>query len=258
MLDVKSDHGVLVLMLNRPEAKNALCPPLVESIITTLKKAAIDNETRVIVLTGAPPAFTSGMDVNVFKNRHEPDNRKLLNYQVREMFDTFIDFPKPIIGAVNGVGVGFGATILGLCDIVIMAESAKLSAPFASLGIGPEACSSYTLPRLMGWQAASWFLYSSEWMDSAECKALGLALETTPDSELMEQAMKRAHALSAKSMMSLIATKEVLMATKRDALHEANRLEMKRILELVEGPACEEGMRAFFEKRPPDFVKAGL
>lgn len=258
MLCVQTDDGVTVMTLNRPDAMNALCPLLVSAIIETLNATGKDEATRVAVLTGAPPVFTSGMDVNVFKNRETPENRHLLEHQVREMLDAFIDYPKPLIGAVNGVGVGFGATILGLCDIVIMAESARLSAPFCSLGVGPEAGSSLTLPGLMGWQAASWFLYSSDWMDAAQCKAAGLALDIVGDEDLMTNAMERARQLASQSVTSLLATKQLLMAPRREALHAANHLEMDRFLELIEGPACEEGIKAYFEKRPPAFLGAGI
>jgi len=258
MLDAHNEDGVLILTLNRPELKNALSPSLVQSIITALTNAGNDNATRVVILTGAPPAFCSGMDVNVFKNRHEPANSDLLNNKIREMFDAIIDFPKPIIAAVNGAGVGFGATILGLCDIVILAQSAKLVAPFASLGLGPEACSSYTFPRTMGWQAAGWFLYSSQWMDAAECKATGLALDVVPDDQLMAQVLQRAKTIAGNSIVSLMATKEALMSPRREHLREACRIEWEQFRDLLEGPAFEEGMRAFFEKRAPDYREAGL
>lgn len=216
MLDVLNEDGIVVLTLNRPELKNALCPPLVQSIIAALKNAA------------------------------------------GEMLDTIIDFPKPIIAAVNGVGVGIGATILGLCDIVILAQSAKLIAPFSSLGLGPEACSSYTFPRSMGWQAASWFLYSSQWMDAAECKAAGLAMDVVPDDQLMAQVMQRAKIIAENSIVSLMATKHALMSPRREQLREACRIELEQFRELLEGSAFEEGMRAFFEKRAPDYREAGL
>lgn len=258
MLDVKNDDGVLVLTLNRPEAKNALCPPLVESIIEAFEQAAADPDTRVVVFTGAPPLFTAGMDVKVFSNINDPTNRNLLENRVPAMFDTMIDFPKPIVGAVNGVGVGYGATVLGLCDIVIMAQSARLVAPFASLGVGPEAASSFTLPERMGWQEASWFLYSCQWMDAEACRAAGLALDVVPDDALLDEAMKRARVMAAHSVNALMATKRMLMAPRREQLREANHREMQRFVELIEEPAGQEGLQAFFEKRAPEFQKAGL
>jgi len=258
MLDVQNIDGIEVLTLNRPEAMNALVPHLVESLIEGLELAATTRETRVVVITGAPPVFCAGMDINVFTNRHEPINANLLNKKIPELFETLINFPKPIIVGVNGPGVGFGTTILGLCDIVIMGQSAKLSAPFTALGVAPEACSTYTFPQIMGTQAANWFLYSSQWMDAEACKAAGLALDVVPDEELMDHVMRRARAIAVNSVDSLLATKQLLMAPRRERLRDAYRTEMLRFSELLDGPACAEGMRAFFEKRTPKFIEAGL
>lgn len=258
MLDVQNSDGIKVLTLNRPEAMNALVPELVESLIEALKEAAGAHETRVVAVTGAPPAFCAGMDINVFANRHDPVNATLLNKTIPELFETLIDFPKPIIVGVNGPGVGFGTTILGLCDLVIMGQSARLSAPFTALGVAPEASSTYTFPRLMGTQAANWFLYSSQWMDAEACKAAGLALDIVPDEALMDHVMHRARTIAVSSLDSLLATKQLLMAPRREHLRNAYRVEMLRFSELLDGPACAEGMRAFFEKRSPEFIEAGL
>ncbi|MEM8936238.1 MAG: enoyl-CoA hydratase-related protein [Pseudomonadota bacterium] len=258
MLDVHAENGILTLTFNRPEAKNSLSIEVIETLTASLKNAATDDSTRVVILTGAPPLFTSGMDVKVFVNWREPENLALLKYKVPDMFHTFIDFPKPIICAVNGMGVGYGATILGICDFVIMAESAKISAPFAKLGIVPEACATHTFPRLMGRQAANWFLTSGEWMSAQACKDAGLAMEVVADDALMDVAMKRAQTLSANSLTTLMETKKMITDPWRQELHEANRLEMQRLVEFLDGPACAEGVKAFFEKRAPDFISASL
>jgi len=257
-LDVQNSDGIEVLTLNRPEAMNALVPQLVESLIEALRQAATTTDTRVVVLAGAPPAFCAGMDVNVFANRHETVNANLLNNTIPELFETLIDFPKPVVAGVNGPGVGLGTTILGLCDIVIMGESAKLSVPFTALGVMPEACSSYTFPRLMGTQAANWFFYSSQWMDAAACKAAGLALDVVPDDALLDHVIRRARTIAVNSLESLLATKQVLMGPRREHLRETYRAEMSKFSELLDGPACAEGMQAFFEKRSPQFIEAGL
>jgi enoyl-CoA hydratase/carnithine racemase len=258
MPDISIDNHILTIQFNRPEAKNALNPQVVGTLISTLREQANNPKVRVAIITGTGPVFSAGMDVNVFKHAHDPENAALLNYQVRDMFDAIIDFPKPIIGAANGLGVGFGFTVLGLCDIVIMAESAKFSLPFASLGACPEGCSTFTLPHLLGWQKASWLLYSGDWITAQECKTVGLALEVVPDEELHHTAKHCANKLAAKSLTSLMVTKKTLMASRKSALFEANRLEMNDFVKLIVHPACKEGVSAFFEKRQPDFISQDL
>ena len=90
------------------------------------------------------------------------------------MIDALAGFPKPLICAVNGVGVGIGITILGYADLVLMSSTAKLKCPFTSLGVAPEAASSYLMPRLIGRQNAAWLLMSSEWITAEEALRMGL------------------------------------------------------------------------------------
>ncbi|MEM8564327.1 MAG: enoyl-CoA hydratase-related protein, partial [Pseudomonadota bacterium] len=172
---------------------------------------------------------------------------------VPKMFNTFIDFPKPIIMGVNGMGVGWGATVLSHADVVIMAESAKLRAPFAALGAVPEACSTEAFPRLLGYQQAFWFLTSGEWMSAQQCKQAGLALAVVADEELKAEAMQRAQTLAAFPRQALIRSKALIKRHHREAMRIANREEMDCFNEMLEHPACKEGIGAFLEKRPADF-----
>jgi enoyl-CoA hydratase/carnithine racemase len=195
------------------------------------------------------------MDVGALLNREDPANVRMLSGHVPKMFDTFIDFPKPLIMAVNGVGTGFGATVLGLADFVIMAESARIMAPFAALANVPEACSTFTFSRKMGHAQSFWFLLSGEWMDARQCKAAGLAQEVVADDELASETMRRAQRLAFFPTVSLVETKKLMMDPYREQMKQANRSELARFNELLEHPACQEGARAIMEKRAPDFSR---
>ena len=123
--------------------------------------------------------------------------------------------------AINGVGAGIGATIAGLADLTFIAEDARLRCPFSALGLTAEAASTYTFPRLLGHQRATWFLLSSEWISANECVEAGLALQAWPKDELMERVMEQAQKLAALPAASLIQTKALMMDPIRDELKAA-------------------------------------
>jgi enoyl-CoA hydratase/carnithine racemase len=174
-------------------------------------------------------------------------------FSLADMFDAFLDFPKPIILAINGVGVGFGCTIAGLADMVFMANNSRLRAPFSSLGLTAEACSTVTFPQLIGYQKAFWALLSSEWISAEECKDSGLAFEIVDPDNLMEVVYTHARILASQPLVSLITTKELLMNPRREALRETYRRENAELFALMGGPANLEAIAAFTEGRKPDF-----
>ena len=191
MLKVSREGAVLILRFNSPKTKNALTPEAMRTLIETLRATSTDNSVKTAILTGAPPVFTSGMQLDFFHDYRSPQAKQVLHELVPQMLGAFIDYPKPWIAAVNGPGVGFGATICGLSDMTLMAASAKLRAPFSSLAVVPEAASTVTFPEQMGYQTAMWMLLGGEWMDAETCVRRGLAVDVIPDDGLMGEAMRR-------------------------------------------------------------------
>ena len=133
-------------------------------------------------------------------------------YGFAGLIDALIAFPKPLVCAVNGVGVGIGTTILGFADLVFMSSAARLRCPFTSLGLAPEAASSYLLPGLVGRQNAAWLLMSSEWIDAEEARAMGLVWKVCAPDDLQAEAMRHARLLASRPLPSLIAVKRALAA----------------------------------------------
>jgi len=186
-LTVEDQAGVRLVTMNRPKALNALNAEMTDELTDSFLAATSDDSIKVLVLTGAGRAFSAGADL-AGRSDYTP------RHGLAGMVTSMIDFPKPFIAAVNGLGVGYGATVCGLADSVIMAQSARLRAPFSALGLTAELASTFTLPRLMGRQNASWFLLSAEWMDSQQCKDTGLAQRVVDDKKLLEEALnKRCH-----------------------------------------------------------------
>ena len=169
------------------------------------------------------------------------------------LLDAIIDFPKPFIVAVNGVGAGIGATICGLADLTFIANEARLRCPFSALGLTAEAGSTYLFPFLMGRQHASWFLMSAEWMSGAECSEAGLAMQSVPLEDLMPTVLGKAKTLSALPLASLQTTKKLIVDPHREQLRETFKAENTALAELVGQPANREALNAFQEKRDPNF-----
>ncbi|MEM9351369.1 MAG: enoyl-CoA hydratase/isomerase family protein, partial [Pseudomonadota bacterium] len=138
MLTVTKDAFVQTVTINRPEVKNAVNPAVADGLIDTLRAAGEDPEVKVMILTGAGSIFTAGVDLGCLLKRNEPDNHRMLYERLPIMVAEFIKFPKPLIIAVNGIGIGFGATVAGIGDVTVMDETAKLRTPFTSLGVVPE------------------------------------------------------------------------------------------------------------------------
>jgi len=160
-LQIDDHNRVRTLTLNRPEALNAFNEALYDATAEALLAAAEDPEVAVVLLTGTGRGFSAGTDLAEMQARTTDPDFTEGKYGFRGLIDALSGFPKPLICAVNGVGVGIGATILGYADLAFMSSTARLKCPFTSLGVAPEAASSYLLPQLVGRQNAAWLLMSS-------------------------------------------------------------------------------------------------
>ena len=250
MISVTDNGAVRSLLLDRPEALNAFNNRMFDQLADALLLAADDDSVKVVVITGAGRAFSAGLDLASIGDDHPKPKHGFPG-----LYEAFLEFPKPLLLAINGLGVGFGCTICGLVDLVFMAQSARLRCPFSALGLTAEAGSTITFPALLGHQAAAWALMSSEWLDAKTCQRLGLAFAAVADEELLTVTLQHAEILAAQPLASLMTTKELLMAPRRDALREADELEGAAMASLMGGAANREAIAAFKQKRTADFSK---
>ncbi|MDI2126030.1 enoyl-CoA hydratase/isomerase family protein [Yinghuangia seranimata] len=253
MIRIEDTDRVRVLTLDRPEALNAFNEALYDATCEALIDAAADPAVAVVVITGTGRAFSAGTDLVEMAQRNSGTfaNGK---HGFPGMVDQLAAFPKPLILAVNGLGLGIGATIIGFADLVFMASDARIKCPFTSLGVAPEAASSVTFPALIGRQKAAWVLLSSEWIGAEECVEMGLAFKACPPDELMAETLRHARVLAAKSVASLVESKRVLLAALGDRIAEARARENDAFRLLLGGPANREALTAFAERREPDFA----
>jgi enoyl-CoA hydratase/carnithine racemase len=254
MLRSDDSDRVRLLTLDRPGALNAFNEELYDALTDALAAALDDPAVAVVVLTGAGRAFCAGTDLLEMAQRATDPAFVPGRHGFVGLIDGLIAFDKPLLLAINGLGLGIGATIIGLSDLVFMSSSARLRCPFTDLGVAPEAASSYTFPMLLGRQGASWALMSSEWLSADECRDLGLAFRVTAPDDLLETTMAHARVLAAKPISSLRATKRLMTAHHRDAIATARKGENAAFEELMQGPANREALAAFAEKRAPDFA----
>ncbi|MYD97604.1 MAG: enoyl-CoA hydratase/isomerase family protein [Gammaproteobacteria bacterium] len=248
MVVVTEDNGVRTIALNRPEVLNAWNNQQYDEVTEALLAAERDDACRVVVMTGTGRAFSAGADLSSSAYADDPPK-----HGIRGFLRTVVDFPKPFLLGINGLGVGIGATLAGLADVAYMAESARLRCPFTELGLVAEAGSTVMFPALMGRQRAMWFLLSSEWMSATECKQAGLVLDVYPDDGFLAAVQAQAAKLAALPTASIAGIKRLIVDPGREHLKAVIDTENATIRSLQGQPANREAIAAFREKRKPDF-----
>jgi len=254
-LQIDDRDRVRTLTLDRPEALNAFNEALYDATAEALLAAAEDPGVAVVLLTGNGRAFSAGTDLMEMHARATDDPDFVPGaHGFLGLLDALAAFPKPLVCAVNGVGLGIGATILGYADLAFMSTSARLKCPFTSLGVAPEAASSYLFPQLVGRQDAAWMLLSAEWVSAEEAKQMGLVWRVCEPDDLLPEARRHAELLAARPISSLVAVKRTMTEPLRAEIRAARDRENAAFAELMGGPANLEALAAFAEGREPDFT----
>jgi 2-(1,2-epoxy-1,2-dihydrophenyl)acetyl-CoA isomerase len=255
MADLRVDtaDGVATLTLDRPDALNSLTLPLKEELARAFHSLGRDRAVRAVVLTGAGRAFCAGQDL---RERLEPDAAPLAT-EVRERYTPIIlamrRLEKPIVGAVNGVAAGAGASLAFACDIRIAAESASFILAFGKVGLVPDSGASWFLPRLVGASRAAELALTTDPLSAADAERIGLVSRVVPGERLLDEAQALAGRLAAGAPVALGLTKRALNHAVDASLEE--QLEYEAVLQGIAGATADhaEGVAAFVEKRPPRF-----
>jgi enoyl-CoA hydratase/carnithine racemase len=221
-----TDHdGARVLTFDRPEVLNAFNVAMYEASIDALRSALADDRVGAVVLTGAGRAFSSGADLVELAAIAQGNGPPGSDGAFATLIEVLADFDKPLLAAVNGVGVGLGFTILAYCDVVYIDGSARLKAPFVELGVPPEAASTYLFPARVGWQHAARILLTAEWVSAPEAVAIGIATEVCADGTALDHAIATAQRIATGAPGAVRATKRLLLAAQRDAVMAARARE---------------------------------
>ena len=211
-ISIEKKGNIEILYLNRPEVLNALSETMRKELVHYLGQAAGDESVKVLIISGKGKAFSAGADLNMFKGAYEA----FRNDGIESEFGgtglprSFIDFPKPMIAAINGAAVGFGLTVSLTCDIRIAAEGAIFSCAFVRVGVTPEFGSSYFLPRIIGYAKSAELAFTAKTIDAQEALHMGLINQVVPDNELMQVTEEMASQISSLPADAIQMTKRLL------------------------------------------------
>jgi len=224
-LHIETRTGVRLLILNRPKQRNAFTIELYRALTGALRVANDDRSVGAVVLTGAGPAFCAGTDLGELEAISSGNVPEGAGEAFPGLVAVLTEIDVPLLAAVNGPGVGLGFTILSFCDLVFMADSARLRAPFVEMGVPPEAASSYLLPVRMGWQRAARALLTGEWLSAEDAVGAGIATEVCPAGEVLERAVAEAERIAGLSPAAARTIKGLMQAAQRDAVAAARARE---------------------------------
>ena len=247
------DNGVLTINFNRPEKKNAITAAMYQAMADALRDAETDVSVRAILLTGKPEIFTAGNDLEDFmKNARSLATPEVLPpvYQFMQALSTS---SKPVIAAVSGAAVGIGTTLLMHCDLIYLADNAKLSMPFTQLGLCPEFASSMVFQQIVGYQRAAEKLMLGEPFSAQEAYEMGFVNKVLPLDELLPYAQQVAAKLVALPAASIRVTKRLMKAAQPEAVKVKMMEENQHFSAMLNAPEAKEAFMAFFQKRKPDF-----
>lgn len=256
MADVRTEiaDGVATITLDRPDELNALTIAMKGELLAAFRSVARDRGVRAVVLTGAGRAFCAGQDL---KERLEPDAMPLA-VELRERYNPIIRamraLDQPIVGAVNGVAAGSGASLALACDLRIAAEGASFALAFGRIGLVPDSGATWFLPRLVGPAKAAEMALLTEPMSAADAERFGLVAKVVPVESVVDEARAMALRLAALAPRALALTKHALDRAWGADLETV--LDDEAYLQGIVGATADhaEGIAAFLEKRPPRFT----
>jgi 2-(1,2-epoxy-1,2-dihydrophenyl)acetyl-CoA isomerase len=244
--------AIAFITLNRPEKYNAFNREMALLLREKLDECK-RKEIRCVYITGAGKAFSSGQDLEEVVDPNGPDLTKILSEHYNPIVRLIRKLEKPVIAAVNGVAAGAGANIALCCDVVVATQSATFIQAFSKIGLIPDSGGTYILPRLIGWQKASALMMLGEKITAEEAERMGMIYKVFRDDVFQQEAMNMAITLSQMPTKGLALTKQILNNSLINDYNE--QLHDEELFQERAGRTedYEEGVRAFLEKRKPNF-----
>ena len=251
-IEITKKDKVAVIKLNRPELLNAVNEQLVWDFQKATKDVKNDDSVRVVIITGSGRGFSAGADLSEKKASWKGSKDALLR-GYKPFFENIINMPKPVIASISGPAAGIGAAIAMSCDLRVMSDDSYILSVFSNIALVPDGGLSWYLPKFMGFAKAYEYAIEAKKISAEECLKYGIANKVVAKDELENITLEWAIKLSKRSSQSLNHTKRLM----RESLHIGywdtfhNEAEIQN--ELTVSPQNREAVKAFLEKREPNF-----
>ena len=250
LVETRTQDGVGIVTINRPEALNAVNAEVMEGLISAAAKFDADDTIGCILITGEGKAFIVGADI---KEMQEQSYMDMFLADKQSEWEGFAATRKPMIAAVNGFALGGGCEIAMMCDLIIASEKAKFGQPEIKLGVTPGWGGSQRLTKAVGKAKAMDLILTGRMMGAEEAERAGLVARVVAHDDLMSEAMEAAKAIAGMGAPSVMIAKEQVNRAFETTLEEGLRFERRTFYSLFATDDQKEGMRAFTEKRAPEF-----
>ena len=251
-VDYRQDGAVALITINRPDAMNSFNTELRADLLAACQRAAEDKNIRAVVLTGEGRSFSAGADL---KGGLNPDAsvEEMLQREYRPALERIWTMEKPVIAAVGGSAAGIGTSFALICDLLIMGDNAFLLSPFTTISLVPDGGLNWLLVHQLGYRRAFQLSVESERITAERCLELGLANKVVPAADLLAEALAWAKSLAERAPLSLAATKKAMRHATSGSWASTFDVEAPLQQKLRASEDSAEGVRAFFEKRKPNF-----
>lgn len=247
----RRDDAVAIITIWRPDAMNSFNTLLRRDLLTAFQRAAKDEAVRIVVLAGEGRSFSAGADLKDISSDKPVD--EILQQEYRPVLECIATLRQPVIAAVGGSAAGIGMSFALACDLLVMGDNAFLMSAFSNISLLPDGGLNWFLVRQLGYRRAYQAAIEAERIGAARCLELGLANRVVPAASLMDETLAWARQLAERAPLSLAATKQ---AMRHAVAHDwASTFDVEAPLQrkLRTSQDCAEGVRAFFEKRKPEF-----
>ena len=250
LVESSRDGHVALLRLNRPEARNALSPEVMETLASELERLDPDPEVRCIVITGSEKVFAAGADIKALRERSFEES---LRHPAASFWRRLAAVKTPLVAAVSGYALGGGCELALACDMIVAAEGAVFGQPEIMLGIIPGGGGTQRLARVLGKQRAMEYVLTGERFGAQMAFELGLVNKVAEEGRWLEEALKLAHTVAERPPIAARLAKQAVLAAEETGLSAGLEHE-RRLYELAMATEDRvEGMQAFLEKREPKF-----
>ncbi|MBI5968759.1 MAG: enoyl-CoA hydratase/isomerase family protein [Deltaproteobacteria bacterium] len=252
----RTEGHIAIITLNRPEAKNAFTPEMINLWRQSLEEARADDNVRVIIVTGKGDTFCSEGDIRDMAagKLRSLEMKKFLWEGVHRIVFTLEDLDKPVIAAINGAAMGAGLDMAIMCDLRVCSDKARLGESYILLGLVPGDGGAYFLPKLVGIAKALELFFTGDILSAPEALEIGLVNRVVPHDRLMEETLLLAEKISSKPPLAMRMTKRAVYQAQTSTLRSHLDYISSQLSLLTETQDHQEAARAFLEKRKPVFV----